>query len=78
MQSYRMLKANWIEDYDTWFVQLKQGLLTNDEIYNLMNYFIYHIGRELSGMSKEIYNQWIQEGLPKLTECVDNCSSWSS
>ena len=75
VQSYRMLKAKWSEDYDAWFVQLKQGLLTNDEIFNLMNYFIYHIGREMSGMSKEIYNQWIQEGLPKLTESVDNCSS---
>lgn len=72
VQSLRLLKSNWSEDYEQWFAQLKTGLLTNEEIFNLMNYLIYYIGREMSGMSKEIYNRWIQEGLPRLTERVDN------
>lgn len=72
VQSLRLLKDHWSEDYEQWFAQLKTGLLTNDEIFNLMNYLIYYIGREMSGMNTEIYNRWIQEGLPRLTERVDN------
>ncbi|MEC0240119.1 helix-turn-helix domain-containing protein [Paenibacillus dokdonensis] len=75
IQSFRMLKEHWSDDYEKWFEQLKKSFLTNDEIFSLMNYLIYYIGREMSGMSKEIYNRWVQEGLPKLTVKVDNSYS---
>ncbi|MGG4093489.1 helix-turn-helix domain-containing protein [Paenibacillus lautus] len=75
IQSFRMLKEHWSDDYDQWFEQLKNSFLTNDEIFSLMNYLIYYIGREMSGLGKEIYNKWIQEGLPKLTVKVDNSYS---
>lgn len=75
IQSFRMQKEQWSEDYDRWFEQLKNSFLTNDEIFSLMNYLVYYTGREMSGLGKEIYNKWIQEGLPKLTVKVDNSHS---
>lgn len=75
IQSFRMLKDHWSDDYETWFEQLKNSFLNNDEIFSLMNYLIYYTGREMSGMSKEIYNRWVQDELPKLTEKVDNSYS---
>jgi len=72
VQSFRTGEDHWIEEYDAWFMQLKQGLLTNDEIMNVMNYLIYFFGREVSGWSKEIQQMWAQESLPKLSEQIDN------
>ncbi|OPA77015.1 AraC family transcriptional regulator [Paenibacillus selenitireducens] len=71
-QSFRMLENNWSDQYDEWFVQLKHGRLTNDEIVNLMNYLIYYFGREMSTANKNYHQIWIQEGLPKLSEQMDN------
>lgn len=75
IQSFRMLNIGWEELYEAWFGQLKGSLLTNEEIFNLMNYLLYNVGRELSDMNKEFYRRWVQEGLPMLTEMLEHGSS---
>ncbi|WP_339293952.1 AraC family transcriptional regulator [Paenibacillus sp. FSL W7-1279] len=75
IQSYRMLNIGWEEAYEAWFGQLKGSLLTNEEIFNLMNYLLYNVGRELSDMNKDVYREWSQVQLPLLTEMLDHGSS---
>ncbi|MDF2650455.1 MAG: AraC family transcriptional regulator, partial [Paenibacillus sp.] len=75
VQSFRLLDDEWKAKYDELFGEMKQGLLTKDEITNLMNYFIYYLGREMAGMTKEFQEIWVRDGLPKLSETIDHCHS---
>lgn len=75
VQSFRLLDDEWMAKYDELFGEMKQGLLTKDEITNLMNYLIYYLGREMAGMTKEFQEIWGRDGLPKLSETIDHCHS---
>ncbi|MFK7691485.1 helix-turn-helix domain-containing protein [Paenibacillus sp. HJGM_3] len=77
VQSFKMLDDEWTSKFDELFGEMKLSLLTKDEIMNLMNYFIYYMGREMAGMPKELLDIWQREGLPKLTETIENCHSLS-
>lgn len=69
-QAYRM-QEDWESRYEELFVQLRQGLLTKDEIGNLINYFIYYLGKELSSLGKDAMELWQKEGLPKLSVSLE-------
>ncbi|MCA0757210.1 helix-turn-helix domain-containing protein [Paenibacillus sp. N4] len=73
--SFRKSEDSWKALLDDMFSQLKQGLLTKDEIMNIMNYLIYSLGRELSGLGKEFQDEWENEALPVLTDKLDKCNS---
>ncbi|MDU0199633.1 helix-turn-helix domain-containing protein [Paenibacillus sp. MAH-36] len=75
IQSFRLLEDEWKTKYDELFGEMKLGLLTKDEITNLMNYLIYYLGREMAGMTKESQDMWMGEGLPKLSKVMDDCHS---
>ncbi|GGD97532.1 helix-turn-helix domain-containing protein [Paenibacillus nasutitermitis] len=75
VQSFRLLEEDWAHKYDELFQQLNQGLLKKEEIMSLMNYLVYYLGRELTGLSKEVQEIWNREGLPKLSGCIDACES---
>jgi YesN/AraC family two-component response regulator len=70
VQSFRLLE-DWRSGYGELFVHMKQGLLTKDEITNLMNYLIYSLGREMAAMNRDIQELWEREVLPKLSECLE-------
>ncbi|CAM4121249.1 helix-turn-helix domain-containing protein [Paenibacillus alkaliterrae] len=74
-QSFRKSDDSWRALLDDMFSQLKQGLLTKDEIMNIINYLIYSLGRELSGLGKEYQIMWETGSLPKLTDKLDKCHS---
>lgn len=75
LQSFRLLEEEWKTKYDELFDEMKLGLLTKDEITNLMNYLIYYLGREMAGMTKESQEIWVQDGLPRLSKVMDDCHS---
>lgn len=74
-QSYRLLEGDWKGRFDAWFDEMKQGLLTKDEIVNLMNYFLYYMKREMAATPKEFQDIWETDGLPGLNEIVGACHS---
>ncbi|MDQ6422865.1 helix-turn-helix domain-containing protein [Paenibacillus sp. LHD-117] len=73
--AFRKSDDNWRALLDDMFNQLKQGLLTKDEIMNIINYLIYSLGRELSGMGKEHQVMWETGVLKNLTDKLDKCNS---
>ncbi len=75
VQSFRLLDEDWRTKYEDWFQEMKRGLLTKDEIMNLMNYLIYYMSREMATMSKEFREIWEKDGLPKLSQSIDACHS---
>ncbi|UKS29570.1 helix-turn-helix domain-containing protein [Paenibacillus sp. HWE-109] len=75
IQSFRLLEDEWRTKYDELFSEMKLGLLTKDEITNLMNYLIYYLGREMAGMTKEFQEIWTTDGLPKLSKVIDESHS---
>ncbi|MEC0228183.1 helix-turn-helix domain-containing protein [Paenibacillus alba] len=75
IQSFRLLEEEWKTKYDELFRTVKLGLLTKDEIMNLMNYLIYYLGREMAGMTKEFQEIWTTDGLPKLSKVIDESHS---
>ncbi|WP_408892163.1 helix-turn-helix domain-containing protein [Paenibacillus taichungensis] len=75
IQSFRLLEDEWKTKYDKLMNEMKLGLLTKDEITNLMNYFIYYLGLEISGMTKEVQEIWMRDGLPRLSKIIDECHS---
>ncbi len=74
-QSYRLLEADWKGRFDDWFDEMKQGMLTKDEIVNLMNYFLYYMKREMATTTREFQDIWERDGLPGLNEIVVDCQS---
>ncbi|SDK55898.1 Helix-turn-helix domain-containing protein [Paenibacillus sp. OK060] len=75
IQSFRLLEDEWKTKYDKLMNEMKLGLLTKDEITNLMNYLIYYLGLEISGMTKEVQEIWMGDGLPRLSKIIDECHS---
>ncbi|MDD9268501.1 helix-turn-helix domain-containing protein [Paenibacillus sp. GCM10023248] len=75
IQSFRLLEDDWQTKFEELFSEMKLWLLTKDEIKNLMNYFIYYLGREMAGMAKEIQEIWARDGLPKLSKVIDDSHS---
>lgn len=75
VQSLKLLDGEWAAKYDELFGAMKQGLLTKDEMTNLMNYFIYYLGREMAGMAKEFQDIWEKNGLPQMTEAIESSHS---
>ncbi|WP_231637483.1 helix-turn-helix domain-containing protein [Paenibacillus sp. FJAT-27812] len=73
--AFRKSENSWREQLDDLFSQMKQGLLTKDEIMNVINYLLYSLGRELSGQGKECQAIWESEALPILTDKLDHCHS---
>lgn len=75
IQSFRLLEEEWKTKYDELINEMKLGLLTKDEITNLMNYLMYYLGLEMAGMTKEFQEKWVQDGLPRLIKVIDDCQS---
>ncbi|MDQ8737635.1 helix-turn-helix domain-containing protein [Paenibacillus sp. LHD-38] len=73
--AFRKSEQSWNGQLDDLFSQMKQGLLTKDEIMNIMNYLIYSLGRELSGLGKECQVMWETGALTNLTDKLDKCHS---
>ncbi|WP_169082381.1 helix-turn-helix domain-containing protein [Paenibacillus sp. PL91] len=70
---FRKSENSWRGQLDDLFSQMKRGLLTKDEIMNVINYLLYSLGRELSGLGKEFQVVWETEALPILTDKLDKC-----
>ncbi|MCU6712543.1 helix-turn-helix domain-containing protein [Paenibacillus sp. J5C_2022] len=74
VQSFRMLE-DWKSKHDELFLELKQGLLTKDEVRHLMSYLIYSLGREMASISTAAEELWECDGLPQLGDCMENGQS---
>jgi len=73
--SFRKSEKTWRTELDDLFNQMKQGLLTKDEIMNVINYLLYSLGRELTSIGKEPQLFWETEALPVLVDKLDKCYS---
>ncbi|MFD0962018.1 helix-turn-helix domain-containing protein [Paenibacillus chungangensis] len=74
VQSFRMLD-DWKSKHDELFHELKQGLLTKDEVRHLMSYLIYSLGREMASISPAAEELWESDGLSQLGDCMENGQS---
>ncbi|MDQ1914699.1 helix-turn-helix domain-containing protein [Paenibacillus sp. GD4] len=70
-QSYRLGEKEWQELFDALFEELRTGLLSRDDIINLMNYLIYYLFREMMELPTEIQDHWKHEVVPALNELLE-------
>lgn len=70
-QSYRLLEPKWKEMYHVLFADIRRGLLTREELDNLLNYMAYQFNKEMSALSPEIVEMWTKEFFPRLTDAVE-------
>ncbi|MCM3749954.1 helix-turn-helix domain-containing protein [Paenibacillus pasadenensis] len=75
VQTFRKSDSGWREQLDDLFNQMKQGLLTKDEIMNMINYLLYSLGREMSGLGKDGQVVWESETLTVLTDKLEKSHS---
>ncbi|MEC0264984.1 helix-turn-helix domain-containing protein [Paenibacillus anseongense] len=68
-QSFRLGDEGWKPALEQFFTELKIGLLSYDEIRNLMNYFAYHLHREMIELSTELQES-LQSALPQLNDAT--------
>jgi two-component system response regulator YesN len=68
-QSFRLGDKGWKLALEQIFTELKDGLFSNDEIRNLMNYFAYYLHREMMELSTELQES-LQIALPKLNDAT--------
>ncbi|MCY9659254.1 helix-turn-helix domain-containing protein [Paenibacillus chondroitinus] len=68
-QSFRLGDEGWKAALEQFFTDLKVGLLSYDEIRNLMNYFAYHLHREMIELSADLQES-IQIALPQLHDAT--------
>lgn len=72
IQLLRKSDESWKDAYHSLFHNLKQGLLTNDDIEHLLDYFIYNLNRECSAMNKELQACWSDDILPAMNDIMDS------
>ncbi|WP_195575668.1 AraC family transcriptional regulator [Paenibacillus sp. 1001270B_150601_E10] len=72
IQLLRKSDESWKDAYHSLFHNLKQGLLTNDDIEHLLDYFIYNLNRECSSMNKELQACWSDDILPAMNDIMDS------
>ncbi|BFT72836.1 helix-turn-helix domain-containing protein [Paenibacillus sp. P36] len=70
-QSFRLGDEGWKPALEQFFTELKVGLLSYDEIRNLMNYFAYHLHREMIELSAELQES-IQIAIPQLNDATQH------
>ncbi|SDS46739.1 Helix-turn-helix domain-containing protein [Paenibacillaceae bacterium GAS479] len=75
VQAFRKSDPSWSEQLEDLFNQMKQGLLTKDEIMNMINYLLYSLGREMSGLGKDGQVVWESDTLTVLTDKLENSHS---
>lgn len=68
-QSFRLGDKGWKSALEQLFTELKVGLFSYDEIRNLMNYFAYHLHREMMELSTELQES-LQIALPQLNDAT--------
>jgi two-component system, response regulator YesN len=70
-QTYRLGDPQWEEQFEALFGDLKTGLLSRDELLNIMNYLIYHLFREMMELPGEMQEIWRQEAAPGLNDALE-------
>jgi YesN/AraC family two-component response regulator len=70
-QSYRLLEPKWQEMYGVLFTDIRQDLLTREELLNLLNYMAYQLNKEMSALAPEIVESWSAESFPRLTDAIE-------
>lgn len=68
----RKSDGQWKMLYHQFFNKLKQGLLSNDEIKHLLEYFMYQLNRECTASNKELAEHWVEELLPELNDTIES------
>lgn len=70
-QAYRLGDPQWEEQFGELFDDLQAGLLSKDELINMMNYLVYHLFREMMELPAEVQEVWRQEVAPGLNEVLE-------
>lgn len=70
-QSFRLQEPKWKEQFTLMFEEIRRDLLNREEHVNLMNYLVYQLNKETSGLSSEIVEKWNAAYMPKLTEAIE-------
>lgn len=70
-QTYRLLEPKWKESFHILFAGIRQDLLNREELANLMNYLVYQLNKEMSGLSPEIAELWTSSSMPRLSGAIE-------
>ncbi|NEN87094.1 helix-turn-helix domain-containing protein [Paenibacillus elgii] len=69
-QAFRAGGEDWRSIYSQIFSEVKDALFSREEHVNLMNYFIYHLYREMMEFPPNVREIWKTETLPRLNQVL--------
>lgn len=61
-KSFRLCDGQWQFHCTQLFQSLKRGRISQTDMKTISNYMMYHLDKELSEMSEEVYQLWNDEG----------------
>lgn len=70
-QFYRIGDKNWESSFERFFEGLKTGMLSREEMVSQLNYLIYYLSQEMSGLSVEMQELWRNHAAKGLQEIVE-------
>lgn len=73
--SFRLGKEDWIVQYEAFFQSLKIHLLSSDDLYSLLNYFVYHLDRELMKLPSPFQFSWKNVHYPSFHSALEGFES---
>ncbi|MDR9854172.1 helix-turn-helix domain-containing protein [Paenibacillus sp. VCA1] len=70
-QKFRMGNAEWLDDFERLFEELRAMLLSREELENVGGYLIYHLQRETGGLTADVRELWEEGAADRLHECLE-------
>lgn len=68
--AYRTFDSQWTEMYGTVFTEIRGDLLSREELDNLLQYLVYYLNKEMTGLSPKVVELWTSQAFPELLEAA--------
>lgn len=72
VQSFRIGKREWTEEYDKLFEQMRMNVLSRSDAAHMMNYFVYAVDSEIANLAAEVQDFWARYALPRCNVLTDS------
>ncbi|MEC0240005.1 helix-turn-helix domain-containing protein [Paenibacillus dokdonensis] len=69
---FRMGNAEWLDDFECLFQELRAMLLSREELENIGGHLIYHLQRETGELTADVRELWEDGAMNRLHECLEH------
>ncbi|WP_146767077.1 helix-turn-helix domain-containing protein [Paenibacillus sp. YN15] len=66
--AYRTFDSQWEELYRSVFAEIRRDLINREELNNLLQYLVYNLNKEMTGLSPKVVELWTSRTFPELLE----------